>query len=62
MGPKAIRKAYLGVLSKEIHSIHFANMLFWRRKSAHSRKAGVEYYRRQDRLEEIRCELSMLTH
>ena len=52
----------VAALSDEIHSIHFANVRFWGRKGAHSHKAGVEYYRRQDRLEEIRCELSVLAH
>jgi hypothetical protein len=59
MGSEATRKARVAALHEEIHSIHFANRLFWREK-AHSHGAGVEYYRRQDRLEEIRCELGGL--
>jgi len=60
MGPKAIRKAYLEVLRKEIHSIDNANRRFWKQTTAHSREAGVAYYRRQDRLEEIRRELAAM--
>lgn len=60
MGPEAERKARTAVLNKEIHSIHYANRLFWQCGKAHSRKAVVEYYRRQDRLEEIRCEVGGL--
>ncbi len=56
MGLEATRKARVAALYEEIHSIHHANRLFWREK-AHGHDAGVEYYRRQDRLEEIRCEL-----
>jgi hypothetical protein len=49
----------MAVLSEEMDSIHYANRLFWEQK-AHSREASVEYYRRQDRLEEIRSELTGL--
>lgn len=62
MGTKAKRKTRWAALNKEIHSIHFANGLFWGQTSAHSRESGVEYYRRQDRLEEIRRELAALLH
>jgi hypothetical protein len=62
MGAKVIRKTRFAVLCREIHSIHRANRLFWGRTSAHSRESGVEYYRRQDRLETIRRELDGLTH
>ena len=44
-----------------MHSIHHANKLFWEQKRARDRKAKVEYYRRQDRLEEIRGELAELS-
>ena len=59
MGPRAERKARTAVLNEEIHSIHYANTLFWREK-VHSHEAGVEHYLRQARLEEIRCELGEL--
>jgi hypothetical protein len=50
------------VLSQEIDSIHHANRLFWEQGTAHGRKAKVEYYYRQDRLEEIRSEMAELSH
>jgi hypothetical protein len=61
MEAKTIRKAYLAVLTKEIHSIHHANRSFWGQKNGHSREDRFEYYRRQDRLEAIRRELAALT-
>jgi hypothetical protein len=35
--------------------------LFWEQGTAHGRNAKVEYYCRQDRLEEIRSELAELS-
>ena len=61
MEPEGTSQARMAVLSEEIHSIHYANRLFWEQKRAHGRKAKVEYYRRQDRLEEIRSELAELS-
>jgi hypothetical protein len=49
------------VLSQELDSIHHANRLFWEQGTAHGRNAKVEYYCRQDRLEEIRSELAELS-
>jgi hypothetical protein len=51
----------MAVLRVEIDSIHHANKLFWEQKKAHGPKAKVEYYDRQDRLEEIRSALVELT-
>lgn len=51
----------MAVLSVEIHSIHHANRLFWEQKNSGGRKAKVEYYCRQDRLEAIRSELAELS-
>ncbi|MGA7645292.1 MAG: hypothetical protein WBW01_02180 [Terriglobales bacterium] len=56
----ATRKARMAVLTEEMHSIHYANMLFWEQKKANSREASAEYYHRQSRLEEIRSELTGL--
>ena len=56
MGSQATRKIRAAVLNEEINSIHLANRVFWR-VQVHSHEAGVEYYRRQDRLEDIRREL-----
>jgi len=47
------------VLNEEVHSIHYANRLFWSEQS-HNREARIEHYLRQDRLEEIRSELGGL--
>jgi len=61
MGPEGTRQAKMAVLRVEIDSIHHANKLFWEQKKAHGPKAKVEYYDRQDRLEEIRSALVELT-
>jgi hypothetical protein len=46
------------LLYEEIHAIHSANMIFWRDANP-TREAVADYYARQDRLEEIRVELSL---
>jgi len=46
-------------LQEEIDFIHYANELYWRQPNP-SEAAKAEYYRRQDRLEEIRSELAEL--
>jgi hypothetical protein len=53
-------KMRIATLIEEIDSMHFINRLYWERK-APSREARAEYQRRQDRLEEVRSELSELT-
>jgi hypothetical protein len=40
---------------KEIDSLHFANVLYWREGPEHSREANLEHQRRKDRLKEIRA-------
>jgi hypothetical protein len=40
--------------TEEIASLHFANVLYWRKGQEQSREARAEYQRRQDRLLEIR--------
>ena len=57
--PEATRKARMAALSEEIDAIHYANELYWRQTNP-SDLAKAEYYRRQDRLEEIRSELAEL--
>jgi hypothetical protein len=59
MDPEARRKARIAVLQEEIVVIHRANQLFWREANP-SDAAKTDYYRRQDRLEEIRSELAEL--
>ena len=59
MDPEATRKARIAVLQDEVHFIHYANELYWRQPTP-SDAAKAEYYRRQDRLEEIRSELAEL--
>jgi hypothetical protein len=54
------RKAMTAALCNEIHSIHFANRLFWNQKGQ-SRDARYEYHFRQVRLEDIRAELAVRT-
>jgi hypothetical protein len=38
---------------KEMDSLHFANVLYWREGPEHSREATVKYRDRQHRLREI---------
>ncbi len=59
MDPKAKRKERIAALHQEIHLLHCANELYWRQAKP-SDAAKAEYYRRQDRLEEIRSELAEL--
>ena len=63
MDPEATRKERIAVLQEEIDLIHYANEyaneLYWRQANP-SAEAKAEYYRRQDRLEEIRSELAEL--
>jgi hypothetical protein len=54
--------AKITALLEEMHSIHVANSLYWKQpKQDQTREARAEYQRRQDRLEEIRSELSQLS-
>jgi hypothetical protein len=59
MDSEATRKARIAVLHQEIELIHHANRLYWRQVNpGDAAKAG--YYRRQERLEELRSELAEL--
>jgi hypothetical protein len=59
MDPEATRKATIAALQQEMDSIHQANELYWRQADP-SNAARTDYFRRQDRLEEIRSELAKL--
>ena len=59
MDPEAGRKARIAVLLGELDVIHRANELYWREANP-GNGAKADYYRRQDRLEEIRSELAEL--
>jgi hypothetical protein len=59
MDPETMRKAKIAVLHEEIDLIHHANELYWRQANADNANKAA-YYRRQDRLEEIRSELTEL--
>ena len=59
MDPEPTRKARIAGLQEEIHSIHYANALYWRQANPSDANKS-EYYRRQRRLEEIRKELAQL--
>jgi len=59
MEPEATREARIAVLQEEIEFIHYANELYWRDANPGD-AAKADYYRRQDRLEEIRSELADL--
>jgi hypothetical protein len=53
-------EAKIAALKEEIESIHFADALYWKRGSDHSREANAEYERRQDRIQQIGSELASL--
>jgi hypothetical protein len=55
----AARAGRIAVLHEEIEIIHHANDRYWRQANP-SNAAKPEYYRRQDRLEEIRSDLAEL--
>jgi hypothetical protein len=59
MDPEAKRQARIAVLREEIELIHHANQRYWRQANP-SDAAKANYYRRQDRLDEIRSELAEL--
>jgi hypothetical protein len=48
-------------LYKEIEAIHLANSLYWKQGAAVTVAARKEYQRRQDRLEEIRLALFIIS-
>jgi len=48
----------LAALTEEINAIHFADKLYWRQGDLHSKDAMAEYERRQNRLAEIREEMT----
>ena len=54
---EAKRKTLPAALREEIDSIHFANKRYWKDRVP-SREARAEHQRREDRLQEIRRELS----
>jgi hypothetical protein len=59
MEADATSKSRLAVLLEEIDLIQFSNITYWRQRvPSHAAKAG--YYRRQDRLEELRGKLADL--
>jgi hypothetical protein len=55
----AKRAGRIAVLHEEIELIYIADERYWRQANP-SNAAKAEYYRRQDRLEEIRSELAKL--
>jgi hypothetical protein len=59
MDPETTRKARIAALLEEMDFIHYANELYWRQTNP-SVAAKADYFRRQDRLEEIRSELAKL--
>ena len=59
MDAGATKEARIAALKEETAVIHHANELYWRQGNP-SDAAKADYYRRQDRLEEIRSELARL--
>jgi len=49
----------IAALHKEMDSIHYANNLSWQQMIQND-AAKADFYRRQDRLEEVRAELDIL--
>jgi hypothetical protein len=62
MKPDARAKARIAALNEEIHTIYFADRRHWKRGQAATLEERAEYHRRQDRLEEIRKEHSLLLY
>jgi hypothetical protein len=60
MAPAIPIPVKIAALTSEMHTIHSANCLYWKRGEAVTLEAKAEYVRRQDRLEQIRCELVQL--
>jgi hypothetical protein len=60
MQAEAKRKERIAALHQEMDSAHDADSLYWQQTLRNSDAARAAYYRRQDRLEEIRAELEML--
>jgi hypothetical protein len=61
MQAEAKRKERIATLHQEMDSAHDADNLYWQQTlRSNSDAARAAYYRRQDRLEEIRAELEML--
>ena len=50
----------IAVLLEEIDLIHFANIEYWS-ETVHDHAATAAYYRRQDRLKELRSKLADLS-
>jgi hypothetical protein len=59
MDAEETRKARVAALQAEIDFIHYANELYWRQANPSS-AAKADYFRRQNRLQEIRSELAKL--
>ncbi len=59
MDPGATKEARIAALKEEIAAIHQANEVYWRQANP-SNAAKADYYRRQNRLEDIRSELAEL--
>lgn len=59
MQTEAKRKERIAVLHEEIDCLHHANSLYWQ-QTLRSDAAKAEFYRRQERLEEVRSELVTL--
>jgi hypothetical protein len=56
---EAVRQAKLAALSQELDAIHVANKVYWDRKE-HNRQDDMEHQLRQERLEQVRKEMSEL--
>jgi hypothetical protein len=59
MDEDALRQGKLAALREELEAIHVANKLYWNCKE-HSHEAGMEHQMRQERLEQLRKEMSEL--
>jgi len=49
----------IAALHKEMDSIHYANNLYWQ-QMVQNDAAKADFYRRQDRLQEVRADLDIL--
>jgi hypothetical protein len=56
----AKKESRIAALSKEMDAIYFADRQYWEQREGVTHDARIEHERRQERLEEIRKELTQL--
>ena len=60
MEPDGTKDGRIAMLHEEIDAIHHTNSLYWEQRERVTHDARIEHQHRQERLEEIRKELTQL--